>query len=525
METLNASLTEKNTISVDDVCNFRVDYLYGVHFTHNDGDGIGCAIVTDMMCMEPKMIMKSCLPVFCSTNANKEIRKFLINTIVALHYQHLWDQLLDEMIESLNLDQVPTIPELKEYFGKECQTSFQDRPLYSSYEITKMGDYAKTQYKRVVDYVYMSKFENDSIAFQVNKSSKFFEQTSIPGYIFISDVMLNEENAALLDILKKNYGLFVTYVDHHYSNRFPVDKYNWASVLEIDKFSGKKEAACYQLLQHLCYIHNISVTNLYNPVLFTNTIRCASLYDTWEWRNRIKDDSRSPNGRHWSPDTKKLCEKAPILEAIITAYGIKMIQGDQEVRYRHLLEMYYDLRIDLFSAKPIIPNYYFMDNDDVVMEVFYVPCLNPRESDGPIYLDDIPKYKFILEEYYRKMEYAAEKSKLSAISCTGEDLVTIGLPGFSKDANCSVIILPDEFQNSAMEGVYRNSETPVDVVLGVRPTTNIISFRRGTKYIDLGVLARDYYNGGGHPDASGGKLNKAQMLKLMNFYLEKHFKE
>jgi oligoribonuclease NrnB/cAMP/cGMP phosphodiesterase (DHH superfamily) len=527
---LNASPISDNTISIDDIPNFRVDYLYGIHFTHNDGDGIGCAIVTDWMCMEPRIIMKSCLPVFCDiSNVNTEIRKFLENVIIALHYKHPWDEMLDKLCASLNIsDPLPTIPEVKNYFREECQTSFEDRPLYSSYEIANMGDYAKSQHKRVADYVYMSKFEFDSIAFQVNKESKFFHQTSIPGYVFISDVTLNEENAVLLDMLRKNYGLDVTYVDHHASNPFPRvnrnhrrEEYVWASVSETDPYSGNKESACYQLLHQMTINHHINVRDLYNPVLLTNTIRCASLYDTWEWRNRVKDNSRAPDGKFWVPDTNKLCEKAPILEAIIAAYGIKMLPSNHEVKYKHLLEMFYDLRIALFTATPTIPDYSHLDDERFTTEAFYVPCKNSREADGPIYLDDIPQYKAILEEYYRKMEYTALKAKSNAVYLSGKDL-DMNIP---ENANCAIIVLPEEFSNSAMEGVYNGAEQPVDIVLGLYPTSNIISFRRGTTNIDLGELARDHFNGGGHPDAAGGRLSREEMLKLMQIYIYNHFKE
>ena len=110
--------------------------------------------------------------------------------------------------------------------------------------------------------------------------------------------------------------------------------------------------------------------------------------------------------------------------------------------------------------------------------------------------------------------YRAEKVSMNKYlkSVPNKTRVYSGHSGY----NIALIIGENQFANAAAELI--GSEYSVDGVMMIFPSTNSVGLRTKRTNLDLSSHAKKYFNGGGHPQASGGRLDDNEFLELLKIF-------
>lgn len=131
-------------------------------------------------------------------------------------------------------------------------------------------------------------------------------------------------------------------------------------------------------------------------------------------------------------------------------------------------------------------------------------------------LCDIDFFNTIISINETKKSNCINKYIKNVVYDTGHNLGFVNTEYAS--ANYALIILPENFGNDIMEEIYNSTDNPVDIVIGIYPSTRTLSFRRSVSCtIDLSRLAA-IYGGGGHVTASGAKLGISEFILFLNHY-------
>ena len=213
---------------------------FGIDFTHNDADAIGCAIVLDLFARHELSCIKF-----------DDEKKYMCEDIVSLQH-HFNSIYASESMISTYVNYVKRIIESDETLTDEELTLF---------KLLSLGK----------DY-------ND------------YEVFAIPKYIIISDLPLSETNANALEEHREKYEIEVVYVDHHASNNMN-QYYPWCHVQSEE--DGIPKSAAYFLREILFNPIKESVTyHQFKSIWgfgYDDYIEDISRYDTWEWKNHPKE--------------------------------------------------------------------------------------------------------------------------------------------------------------------------------------------------------------------------------------------
>lgn len=379
----------------------KINSSFGVHFTHDDSDGVGCALVT----------------------------RYIQNVV--------------------NFDVVPE----KVY------------PHMNSINMNKyiIGRYVPIM-KQFLDGNHVSA---DDVLFFFNQTPQNFQTElmntiDIPKYIFISDVPLDEDMADILEYCRVKYGIVPRYTDHHGTMEYLHGKYDWIFVQQTDE-NGTLTSAAKHLRDRLfkesgpkdIYISNsIPKEEPSWSYILTDLIDDISRYDTWLWKTEPRNFDEN------------------LTTAIIQYYC---------------------------SAQTAF---------DVICEK--LDCVKSVKS-----LKDIELFRFINETNEIVMEKSINTALYNYHTCKGSEL---GWVGDEADKTVAIFISPDVASNAASEAVYLDNDA-VDIVLSISPAQRKLGFRCSqTKDINLGEIAKRYYNGGGHPKAAGAVVGIDEFIKILSLY-------
>ena len=87
--------------------------------------------------------------------------------------------------------------------------------------------------------------------------------------------------------------------------------------------------------------------------------------------------------------------------------------------------------------------------------------------------------------------------------------------------NFAMFMCENSFVNAAAEYIYNTYEF-VDMVIAIYPVTKKLSLRTNRPDIDLGNIAKTYYNGGGHKSAAGGSIESdSEFVNFLKIFYEK----
>ena len=81
----------------------------------------------------------------------------------------------------------------------------------------------------------------------------------------------------------------------------------------------------------------------------------------------------------------------------------------------------------------------------------------------------------------------------------------------------AMIICENGYTNEAADYIGDNFKF-VDMTIILYPAANRIGFRTKSNKIDVALFAEKYFNGGGHPKASGANVDCSTMSSLMELY-------
>ena len=82
---------------------------------------------------------------------------------------------------------------------------------------------------------------------------------------------------------------------------------------------------------------------------------------------------------------------------------------------------------------------------------------------------------------------------------------------------CALFISDNNYSNDIADYI-KNTYDFIDMSIAIYPNSNRISFRPGSDDIDVGKLAEEKYNGGGHPKAAGAIISDESMAGFMHLY-------
>lgn len=81
----------------------------------------------------------------------------------------------------------------------------------------------------------------------------------------------------------------------------------------------------------------------------------------------------------------------------------------------------------------------------------------------------------------------------------------------------AIFISTDEYSNACAD--YLNNTYPfVDMTMIIYPSSRRLGFRTKSNKINVGEFAKKYFNGGGHPKASGAVVDDSTMSSVMELY-------
>ena len=167
--------------------NFVITNRLGVHFTHNDSDGLGCALVTEYIGIVRELLEGDVLPII----------EWSSDTIA-----------------------FGTIHANMNSIGKSSQMI--DQYISTALSIIRGSEYLPEDIKTFNE---------------LNNVVKDSSIIYIPKFLYISDLPLNEDVAEMIDSLRKFGGIVPLYIDHHQSmiNQEWIKKYDWMHVSTVDE--------------------------------------------------------------------------------------------------------------------------------------------------------------------------------------------------------------------------------------------------------------------------------------------------
>lgn len=279
---------------------------------------------------------------------------------------------------------------------------------------------------------------------------------SIPGIIIVSDLAVDITKIGRLYMLCNDFKIDLIYVDHHTSNLINHNPMRGLYIQSTDD-NNIPRSACKYLFDILKDDdYKTSIINNYDA--FYNLINDISRYDTWLWKtNPINNDENYTT-------------------ILITEIG-SIYEAFESIRH-HLL---------------------YKENI----------------TDG---LMDIDQFSILIENSINRQNQTIKKYMKNVVYDNGCNL------GFQENeyinAKFALIILPENFGNNIMEEIYTNYDHPIDVVIGLYPSSRQLTFRRSrTCDIDLSKLA-SIYGGGGHVSASGATLDTYTFIRFIKYYYD-----
>ena len=263
--------------------------------------------------------------------------------------------------------------------------------------------------------------------------------------------------------ISKRYNITLLGIDHHKTNNLN-DKYNWFKVYKEKNYDdvrfpdGVKVSAAWALMNYISTVEDVTP-----PSTISLLIDMISRYDTWEWKNHPYNYIGAYEGI-----------KEDVTAVICGFMG-------PEKTFKELYDLYMSddsstyIQSSLKKTRPKIKKLY----PDLFKTIY-----------------DIEKAKETrcLEKVYKKIRIV--------------DLFKYTV----------AIVIADMGYTNAVADYINNQYQFVDMVIILYPTSNRLGFRTKSDKIDVAAFAEKYFNGGGHPKASGALVDDSTMSSFMELY-------
>ena len=251
----------------------------------------------------------------------------------------------------------------------------------------------------------------------------------------------------------------------------------------------------------------------------------------------------------------RIVDTAARLDDITNSNGIELVMLDHHIT-NHLPEMYEWAQVvvrdgtELVSAtwavynyfKDVIGNYYpslmdfaksvsrydtwewkrnFEDGSEedlnILFRMFHVTEASSvfvniiAENNFPVFM--MPAY---FEDIVEAYKYRREESLTHVVDNT---VRTVFYDKNNKAYNVGIIIPHEEFFNAEMTFAYEQ-QPEMDFIIGLGPRKRTISLRTSKPDVNVGIIAKETFGGGGHAGAAGGQPGHPLFIELLTEYYD-----
>lgn len=133
------------------------------------------------------------------------------------------------------------------------------------------------------------------------------------------------------------------------------------------------------------------------------------------------------------------------------------------------------------------------------------------ENNFPVFM--MPAY---FEDIVEAYKYRREESLVHVVDNT---VRTVFYDKNNKPYNVGIIIPHEEFFNAEMSFAYEQ-QPELDFIIGLGPRKRTISLRTSKPDVNVGIIAKETFDGGGHAAAAGGRPGHPLFVKLITEYYD-----
>lgn len=127
---------------------------------------------------------------------------------------------------------------------------------------------------------------------------------------------------------------------------------------------------------------------------------------------------------------------------------------------------------------------------------------------------------FMLPEYFEDIVEAFKYRREESLNHIMDNTVrTVFYDKNNKQYNVGIIIPHEEFFNAEMTFAYEQ-QSDLDFIIGLGPRKRTISLRTSKPDVNVGIIAKETFGGGGHAGAAGGQPGHPLFVKLLTEYYD-----